>query len=114
MRKPCKKTKVRAVIERGMGPYKSRAEGENSCDIEGAECPRVLQGYESGDGYWLCDTHHAEIAALENELEKYGKYVRLSAGTCYLYGIDWICRPCQHALRDANVRKIVFMEDEDG
>lgn len=100
-RGPCLKQLTRCVIVRADG---RRYEATNDCEAAGlAECPRVAAGCPSGEGYELCGSRHAEANAAALAAESADV-----PGTAYLYGHDWACRDCQHALAAANVRTLVL------
>lgn len=93
----CLKQQVVCVIIRDDG---RRYEATNLCDVDELDvCPRIAAGCATGEGYELCGSTHAEanVAALAAESADV-------AGEAYLYGHDWICGPCQHALAAVNVR----------
>lgn len=95
--RPCLKQATLCVIVRADG---RRYEATNECDVDGLEvCPRVAAGCASGEGYELCGSAHAEanaaaLAACSSDV----------LGEAFLYGHDWLCGPCQHALVAVNVR----------
>lgn len=94
---PCLKQLTTCIIVRQSG---KRYEATNLCDVDGVEiCPRVTAGCETGTGYELCGSTHAEanVAAMAEESKD-------EVGEAYLYGHTWICKPCQDALTAVNVR----------
>ena len=99
MRGPCKKQPTQCTIIRETGEQYS---AWNTCDIEGEECPRA--GRESGCDYHLCRSLHAEANAAKLAAE-----TKDVPGTAYLYGHDWFCRQCQHALLAVNVNTFVMV-----
>lgn len=76
---------------------------ENTCEVTGEVCPRVEAGCETGTGYELCGSVHAEanVAKLAEESKDV-------VGEAILEGHDWFCGPCQHALAAVNVRTFVL------
>lgn len=94
--KPCIKQRTECVIIRADG---RRYQATNQCDVDGLEvCPRVTAGCETGAGYELCGSTHAEANAAKLATESID--VR---GEAYLAGHTWICKSCQDALRAVNV-----------
>lgn len=98
---PCLKQKTRCVIVAEDGAI---YEATNSCHVEDATvCPRVTAGCPTGEGYDLCGPpKHAEAEAAA--MVPAGNM----GGTAYLYGHDWMCGPCQHALQAAGVSTFVI------
>lgn len=94
--KPCLKQRTHCIIIRADG---RRYEATNECAVDGiAICPRVTAGCETGTGYELCGSTHAEANA--------AKLAADSAdvpGEAFLSGHTWMCKPCQDALRAVNV-----------
>ncbi len=92
----CLKQQVQCTIIREDG---SSYVGINQCAVDGlTECPRVTAGCKTGEGYDLCGSVHAEIAACEE-----AKGSAAIPGIAYLEGHTWFCGPCQHALQAVNV-----------
>lgn len=87
-------TKCLVITEDG-----TRYEATNDCDVEGLEvCPRVLAGVPDGIGYEICRSMHAEAIVAEGLPFD-------SRGVAYIYGHDWVCGPCQHALSDKGITR---------
>lgn len=95
MRKPCLKQKVFCRIVREDG---RTYEAFNTCDV-GEECNRILAGCQTGEGYELCLSQHAEAncAVLAKESANV-------PGVAYIYGHTWICKECQDVLSAINVK----------
>lgn len=92
----CLKQRVTCTIVRNDG---RRYVGVNQCAVDGlSECPRVTAGCATGEGYELCGSVHAEVAAAK--LAEESKDV---PGIAYLEGHTWFCGPCQHALTAVGV-----------
>jgi deoxycytidylate deaminase len=106
---PCLKQKTRCIILRysldhANGLVVHRHEATNECAVDGCDtCPRVTAGCRTGEGYDLCGSTHAEANAA-----KLAAPTAHLPGVAYLYGHDWVCRECQHALTAVNVRTIVI------
>ena len=93
----CLKQTTRCVIWREDG---TTHESTNLCVVDGLkECPRVLAKCETGEGYELCGSVHAEALAAEK-----AKATSHLEGEAWLYGHTWICKNCQDALIAVNVR----------
>jgi deoxycytidylate deaminase len=93
---PCLKQKTRCVI---VFPDGARYEATNECAVGGLDvCPRVTAGSKTGEDYELCGSTHAEANAAGEV--PWGK----EGGAAYLFGHDWFCGPCQHALQNVGVR----------
>ena len=92
---PCLKQKTHCLIVRQDG---RRYEATNLCAVDGDVCPRVTAGCETGTGYELCGSTHAEayVAALAADSADV-------PGEAFLSGHTWLCKPCQDALRAVNV-----------
>jgi hypothetical protein len=93
---PCLKQRTRCVIITDHATY----EATNACAVDGLDvCPRVTAGCATGTGYELCGSTHAEAnaAALKTACGD------TSPGIAVLYGHDYFCRECQHALAAVNV-----------
>lgn len=101
----CLKQPTRCVIVLANG---WRIEATNRCKVGDEEiCPRVTAGCPTGEGYELCGPPiHAEQAAAAQVPE--GN----RGGTAYLYGHDWLCRDCQHALTAVGVTNFVITGEE--
>jgi len=104
MKGVCAKQEVKAVIVAIDG---SVYEGTNFCNNAQNICPRDIQGYESGQGYYLCkdvcnQSAHAEINALKSA----GKNAK--GATLYLTGHTYACDNCKSACSDAGISKIVI------
>lgn len=94
--KPCLKQLTHCVIIRVDG---RRYEATNQCAVDGLDvCPRVTAGCETGTGYELCGSTHAEANAAKLAAESADV-----PGEAYLTGHTWMCKPCQDALRAVNV-----------
>jgi hypothetical protein len=103
MMRPCLKQKTQCVIIRADG---RRYEATNQCAVDGLEiCPRVTAGCETGTGYELCGSTHAEASAAALAAES-----KDVAGEAYLAGHTWLCKPCQDALRAVNVNTFHIVE----
>ena len=100
---PCLKQKTRCLIVMDSG---EQYEATNSCHVEDATvCPRVTAGSPSGEEYDLCGPPiHAEVAAVALVRAGGGGGV----GTAYLFGHDWLCGPCQHALQSVGIQRFVI------
>lgn len=93
---PCLKQKTECVIIRADG---RRYQATNQCAVDGLQvCPRVPAGCESGTGYELCGSTHAEANAAALAADSAGV-----PGEAFLVGHTWLCKPCQDALRAVNV-----------
>lgn len=105
---PCLKQLTRCVIIVDGQAF----EATNDCNVGDATvCPRVTAGCETGEGYELCGPPiHAEVAAAKLVLEHFGEPVR--GGTAFIYGHDYLCRDCQHALTAAGVRRFVVTGED--
>ncbi len=62
------------------------------------ECPRVTEGYKTGEGYGLCKSAckqegHAEIMAIKDAVNN-GFTNELKGASIYLDGHWWICENC--------------------
>lgn len=101
MMQPCLKQKVVCVITRSDGRVYTAA---NTCDVGGDICPRIAAGCETGTGYELCGSKHAEANAAE--LAEESKDV---PGEAMLYGHTWMCKDCQDALRAVGVATFRIM-----
>lgn len=100
---PCLKQKTECVILRSDG---RRYYATNLCDVDGLDvCPRVPAGCETGTGYELCGSTHAEANAAALAAES-----KDLPGEAYLKGHTWLCGPCQHALRAVNVSTFHIVE----
>jgi hypothetical protein len=94
--RPCLKKQTRCVIIRADG---RRYEAINECAVDGLTvCPRVTAGCQTGTGYELCGSTHAEA-----NVAKLARESMDLAGEAYLIGHTWICKECQDALRSVNV-----------
>lgn len=98
---PCLKQKTRCIIVRDNGLVV--ADETNACTEVGGltECPRVTACCETGEGYHLCGSVHAEARAAMSAGHS------TIPGTAYLYGHTWFCKDCQDALVAVNVRTFV-------
>lgn len=101
--KPCLKQITRCVIIRADG---RRYEATNACDVDGLSiCRRVTAGCETGTGYELCGTTHAEANAAKLACDSVDV-----PGEAFLSGHTYICKPCQDALRAVNVNTFHIVE----
>jgi deoxycytidylate deaminase len=94
-----RRTKCVVLVDDEVG---TRYEATNDCDVEGLDvCPRIIAGVPDGVGYEMCRSVHAE--AIVAQLLPDG-----ITGTAYLYGHDYLCPQCQHALTDKGVTTFVI------
>lgn len=88
--KPCLKQLTRCKIIMRDGRV---VEATNECDVDGLDvCPRVTAGCETGTGYELCGSTHAEANAAALVTED------MQPIMAFLHGHTWFCKPCQDAL----------------
>lgn len=100
----CLKQVTRCVIFRDDGRQYSAT---NECAVDGLEeCPRVAAGCETGTGYELCGSTHAEANAAKLAAESADV-----PGVAVLYGHTWLCGPCQWALLEVNVRTFTVVPE---
>lgn len=100
---PCLKQRTRCEIVFADPTGTWEYEATNECAADGCdECPRVTAGSKTGEDYHLCGSTHAEAnaAALVPAWR--------TGGTAFLYGHDWFCRDCQHALTRVGVSTFVI------
>lgn len=106
---PCLKQLTRCLIRL---PDGRTFEATNSCNVGDSEvCPRVVAGSRSGEGYELCGPpKHAEQEAAKLVAREANPANPRpgTGGTAYLYGHDWMCMDCQHALTAVGVRTHVI------
>lgn len=76
----------------------------NHCDHEGSECPRL--NVPSGQGYHLCNAHHAEA-----NLAKMIEDKELGSDVVWLVGHYWACEPCASALKSVGIKEIRIREN---
>lgn len=100
---PCAKQTVTATI---IAPDGRKWVGTNECSNPQKVCPRG--NMPSGAGYWMCrdicqQEMHAEKAALRAAAGK-----DLTGGVLYLDGHTYLCGPCEVALADAGVSRVIF------
>ena len=103
--RPCLKQQTKCRIVRADG---RTYEATNECNVDGLEiCPRVIAGCETGTGYELCGSTHAEanVAKLAAESSEI-------VGEAFLSGHTWICKQCQDALTAINVRTFHIIHEE--
>lgn len=103
---PCLKQLVRCRIIFTDQQGKSRmVEATNSCSVGDAiVCPRVIAHSLSGEDYELCGPPlHAEQEAIKLLPEGLA-----DGGIAYIYGHDWLCMDCQHALTAAGVDTFII------
>lgn len=94
--KPCLKQLTECIIIRADG---RKYYATNQCAVDHLDvCPRVTAKCESGTGYELCGSTHAEANAAISAAES-----KDVPGEAYLKGHTWLCGPCQHALTAVNV-----------
>lgn len=100
--KPCQKQTVVAFLVSADG--KRLYIGTNWCEtpVEPGQCPRVLQGMASGEGYHLCKEvchqfAHAEVDALRQA----GKDAKGSI--VYVVGHTRICEGCENEMEFCGV-----------
>lgn len=75
----------------------------NYCDFEGEQCPRL--DMPSGEGYHLCQAHHAE-ARLAEKIKQF----ELITDVAWVYGHYWACEPCASALKNIGIRELRIRE----
>lgn len=95
----CAKQRVVCHIEAADGHVVT---GENYCRNPQSICPRDTHGYETGEGYHLCQevcqqAGHAEQVAVMNLHGRKG--IRAD-----LEGHSYACEPCKEALRSVGVQ----------
>ena len=104
---PCLKQRTRCEIWFASPGGTYMFEATNECAADGCdECPRVTAGSKTGEDYHLCGSTHAEANAAAKVHPGFNS--EYGPGTAYLYGHDWFCRDCQHALVAANVTTFVI------
>ena len=101
---PCLKQRTRCEIVFAHPGGTWEYEATNECDVDCDECPRVTAGSKTGEDYHLCGSTHAEA----NAAAKVPDHAHGGGGTAFLFGHDWFCRDCQHALTDAGVTTFVI------
>lgn len=105
---PCLKQRTRCAIV-----YKNSLatfEAFNECAVGGLEvCPRETAGSKTGEDYELCGSTHAEANAAAKAAGYYDRF--RGEAVAYLFGHDWLCRDCQHALADVGVRTFIITGD---
>jgi deoxycytidylate deaminase len=76
------------------------------------QCPRLLAGCKSGEGYELCHLHDAEGHA-EPMLMKAARDAGIdpTGGDVYMFGHWWCCEPCWKSMIDAGVRDVYVTDD---
>ena len=99
----CAKQLVIAIIVKGNKHWI----GTNECRNPQEECPRDLQGFETGEGYHLCrdvcqQDHHAEI----NALKAAGENAR--GATLYLIGHTYACEDCKRSCKAYGIKNIII------
>lgn len=100
----CLKQMTRCVIVRADG---RRYEATNQCDVDGLDtCPRIAAKCETGTGYELCGSSHAEANAAKMAAESADV-----PGCAFLYSHSWICKACQDALRAVNVHTFTVVSE---
>lgn len=82
--------------------------GTNWCQNPQDKCPRDTQGYETGQGYHLCNeicgqSSHAEVDAINKAGEK-AKGAKL-----YLSGHTYACEPCKSSCLSAGIDEIIIL-----
>lgn len=119
---PCLKRAVRCRIVWDTPLGRSGVTATNSCSIgEATVCPRVTAGFHSGESDELCGPpKHAEQQAVKLLLKRLSLVdpfqdapqslpeVGVMDATAYIYGHDWLCRACQHALTAVGVTHFVI------
>ena len=68
-------------------------------------CERERLGVPSGEGYDLCGSVHAEMAALA---KAHDQEVDIRGGIAVIEGHSYVCPDCAFALESAGIRKIVI------
>ena len=103
---PCLKQLVRCRIVWYEDGKPKHVEATNSCHVGGATvCPRVTAGSPSGEEYSLCGPpKHAEQEAAKLLPD------HVPLATAYIFGHDWVCMDCQHALTAVGVRRFHLMD----
>lgn len=101
--KPCPKQKTMCIIIRKDSRHYM---AYNECSVDGDVCPRVTAGCETGTGYELCGSTHAEANAAKLAAESSDV-----PGHAFLFGHTWICKACQDALTAVNVRTFHIYPD---
>jgi len=106
---PCQKQIVVAFLE--TADKKHVYIGSNWCEtpVKPNECPRVLEGYASGEGYHLCkevchQPAHAEVDALNQA----GK--NAEGGTMYIMGHIRVCEQCIELMKVKGVKQWVILK----
>lgn len=100
---PCAKQHVEATV---LTPEGHRYVGTNACMRPQRECPRDAAGFETGQGYHLCQevcqqTAHAEV----NALLAAGGHAR--GATLIVKGHSYACRNCLDAAKRAGILDVV-------
>jgi hypothetical protein len=106
---PCLKQLVRCdILWYNEENKRVKVSATNACRVGDSEvCHRVTAGSLSGEGYELCGPpKHAEQEAVQ--LLPQGVDMRLAGAVAHIYGHDWLCMDCQHALTAAGVTMFVL------
>lgn len=103
---PCKKQTVKALIVDKNG---NQVLGSNAIRNTVDECPRIIEGCQTGEGYHLCKSvcdqnEHAEVTAIQNAKKE---NIDLKGSTLYLTGHTYFCDNCINAMRNAGIKKAI-------
>ena len=77
----------------------------NNCFKSPQYCERERLSVPSGEGYDLCGSVHAEMAALA---KAHDQEVDIRGGIAVIEGHYYVCPDCAFALESAGIRKIVI------
>lgn len=108
---PCVKQTVKALIVSVTG---AKVLGSNAINNKVNECPRVVKGCVTGEGYDLCKSvcnqnEHAEVTAIQNAKKA---NIDLKGSTLYLTGHTYFCDNCTQAMKEAGIKKAVCFDSD--
>lgn len=92
--------------------------GNNDVVYPPRTCPRVVDGYATGEGYQLCKDYcgqnlHAEVAAILHA-QKCVPASLISGSTLFLWGHTYCCEHCVELLNEAGITTVALPVDKAG
>ncbi len=107
--KPCIKQTVKALI---VSTDNQMVYGSNAINNDVIECPRVIEGCVTGEGYHLCKSvcnqnEHAEVTAIQNAK---AQNIDIKGATLYLVGHTYCCDNCKSSMKAAGIIKAVCID----
>ena len=89
--------------------------GRNSISVNVPECPRVTEGFKTGEGYHLCKEvcnqgSHAEVNAIE---QAHKDSIDITDATLFLIGHTYCCSNCLNEMKLSGIKKVFIIDEND-